>query len=89
MRDIIINGINSSKAQTFRYNQSSNPNTMFEVELYLREKLYSYGFTCNINDKTIIDEWLAETRISDDVYLLKKEEGKRSIISNDFFKIEN
>jgi len=84
MRDIVGVGVNASKVQAFRYDEANN-NTEFEVELYLGSKLFSYGFTCNLKNKTIVDEWLAEVKINEDEYLFKREKGKKIWISDKFF----
>lgn len=88
MKSIIIYGIETNKAQAFRYLENQNENTEFETELYLDQKMYSYGFTCNFKEKTIIDEWLVEVKPTNDEYLLKSEKGSKPWINEEFLKDE-
>ena len=86
MAKIILFGIDTCDAKPFRFADESN--TSFEVELYLHETLYSYGFTCNLNERTITDEWLCEVKLNKDVFYLKRENGKSSFIHDRFLKKE-
>ncbi|MDD6241083.1 MAG: ATP-binding protein [Eubacteriales bacterium] len=85
MAKIVVFGITLSDAQPFRFLENKDEDTSFETELYLNDKLYSYGFTCNLNKKTIVDEWLVHVKPNEDVYLLKREPGKKSYINPTIF----
>jgi AAA15 family ATPase/GTPase len=86
MRTLIVNGEFSSEFEAFRFGEGKEKDSEFEVELFINNHLYSYGFTVNLAKKEYCDEWLAKIGQKEDIYLFRWEKGKKPYLNPNLSK---
>lgn len=75
-RKIIIDGISELNTNEKYYKlkeENVNAPTKFEYDLKIDNKHYGYGFTVNLKEKKILNEWLVELKKNEDVLIYERE----------------
>lgn len=75
-RRIIVEGISkldtSEKYYKLKVENAELP-TKFEYDLKIGDRYYGYGFTVNLKDKKVLNEWLVELKPEGDILLYERE----------------
>lgn len=75
-RKIIVEGISelNTTEKHYKLNEENlDSPTKFEFDIKIDDKFYGYGFSINLKDKKIINEWLVELKKTGDVLIYERE----------------
>lgn len=78
-KQVILVGIENINYQEMHY--KLNPKnidmpTKFEFDLMIDEKCYGYGFTVNLKEKKVLNEWLVELNKKEDLLIFERASEK-------------
>lgn len=75
-RRVIINGINDLNTSEKHYKlQKGNEEipTKFEFDIMIDDKYYGYGYSVNLKEKKVLNEWLVELKKEGDEVIFERE----------------
>lgn len=75
-RRIIVEGIEELDSTEKYYKldkENVNLPTKFEYDLKIKDKYYGYGFSVNLRDKKVLNEWLVELNRDEDKVIYERE----------------